>query len=646
MPPAAAQQAHAAFSALAPTSSANRIVMLCTALNKRDTPTWPLWKWLQIKATKGVTDFVMLAITTHESFIARIDGSEYTFKPLKPGLRTVDRRLLKEFFEEWHRPGHTFFVYGGHGMGDYLDFETEKQMLQIHELAALLGNKQYLGMLFDACLMSNLDTAYYLRNNTRYIGAAEGYMWEEDTWHVNHMFNPYAASVMCRFRNAAKIFSLIQDEYVRKSQRADFAVIDTLHVEALFNKVYSDAMMKHIYSRIRLRPMSEVQAMERIAADNKAAEERGGGGSAVLVETVAAMPPSAAVHQSAEEGQAPVESKAAVTPTASAQAPAASPSAGGLGSLPSHGTAHSLTPALASTQPIGASTPHKVSGRATSIQSPAQRTANAPPVTLASQPGPLARVAGAPPNPTQPWKHGKQWASVAPAPLVAAKKVVASGGAPPSDDGLSDTMGTSTVGGIAAPTETLSLNRGEEGSAAGADDKAGPGSDAPESRSLLGITETTAATTSSQVMEGWDLVTNRNHYHLPCSLMPTELEDNHVVDLFALIRHDAEARDLYGRVVLRHLGPAETDLYALPVHGMNFTFGVFNASSRPLPLTLPAFDVAAWVARQRVAAGATCTAGERIVTSDRELPAVEGSHGADSVSSSNSPDQSSPESLT
>lgn len=47
----------------------------------------------------------------------------------------------------------------------------------MHELASIMGNRRFEAVLFDACFMANLDCAYYLRHNTRYVGACEGYMW-------------------------------------------------------------------------------------------------------------------------------------------------------------------------------------------------------------------------------------------------------------------------------------------------------------------------------------------------------------------------------------------------------------------------------------------------------------------------------------
>lgn len=248
---------------------ANRIIMFCTALNPHDTPTWPLWKWLQLKATKGLTDFVMLAITSEESFIARIDGEECSYQPLKPSVREIDYNFMQQFFDDWYSPGNSFLVYGGHGVGDYLDLKKEKYQLPTHKLAAMLGDKQFLGILFDACLMANLDTAYYLRRNTRYIGAAEGYMWEEDTWHVNHIFNPYAASAMCRYKNPLRILTLIQEEYVRKSKAADFAVIDTQHVSELFHYVYEPSRLEQLYNMIDVVAPSGSAPPTTVIPDNR-----------------------------------------------------------------------------------------------------------------------------------------------------------------------------------------------------------------------------------------------------------------------------------------------------------------------------------------------------------------------------------------
>jgi hypothetical protein len=235
-----------------PAGRANRVIMVCTALNKDDTPMWPFWKWQQIKATRGVTDFVMLAVTRDESFIGRIDGSESYVKPLRKGLQNIDRKLLHGFLDEWHLPGKSYFVYGGHGVSDHLEFERS-HVLQMYELADIFGPKVFEAILFDACLMSSLDTAYFLRHNTRFIGAAEGYMWEEDTWHANHIFNGFAATAMSRHRDPLKVLNLIGDEYTRKSAMADFSVIDTTHAQQLWRHVQAHHMDR-IQSSVTVKP--------------------------------------------------------------------------------------------------------------------------------------------------------------------------------------------------------------------------------------------------------------------------------------------------------------------------------------------------------------------------------------------------------
>jgi hypothetical protein len=230
----------------------NRILMMCTALGEKDTPQWPFWKWQHIKATRGVTDFAMLAVTREDSFIATIKDGVASTRALRRSLKTVDRRLLSAFLDEHYAGPSSWFVYGGHGVSDLLEFDSDHRM-QVHELADTLGDRKFTGMLFDACLMSSLDTAYYLRNNTRYVGASEGYMWEEDTWAENHMFNPYSAALMARDGNGKRVLKLIGEEYTRKSSMADFTVIDTKYAAPLWNRVQTKHLAS-MHAQVKLRP--------------------------------------------------------------------------------------------------------------------------------------------------------------------------------------------------------------------------------------------------------------------------------------------------------------------------------------------------------------------------------------------------------
>jgi hypothetical protein len=229
----------------------NRILMLCAALEEGDTPQWPFWKWQHIKATRGVTEFAMLAVTSQDSFIATIQNGVPSTRSLKGGMKTIDQRLLKSFLDQYYTP-NSYFVYGGHGLSDLLEFNKDHRM-QVHELAECFGERKFLGVLFDACLMSSLDTAYHLRKNTPFIGASEGYMWEEDTWAENHMFNPYSASLMARDVDGFRVLRLIGEEYTRKSHMADYTVIDTSKAEALWDRVTTHHSPQ-MNASIRLKP--------------------------------------------------------------------------------------------------------------------------------------------------------------------------------------------------------------------------------------------------------------------------------------------------------------------------------------------------------------------------------------------------------
>ena len=238
----------------------NRILMVCTALGTGDTAAWPFWKLQQMKRVSAVTDFAMLAVTRDESFIARIDKGEATMKPLRRGLKTLDKKLLSSFLEDHYRPQRTYLVYGGHGMGDHLEFVDEAPVphkpngMQCWELAQLLGARKFQGILFDACLMASLDCAYYLRHNTRYIGAAEGYMWEDDTNHHNHIFSARTADIMSRYEMPARVFNEVLERYVSLSPHADFSVLDTTHAAELWSHVHEHHLPRIRDTEVELKP--------------------------------------------------------------------------------------------------------------------------------------------------------------------------------------------------------------------------------------------------------------------------------------------------------------------------------------------------------------------------------------------------------
>lgn len=245
-------------------SSRNKIVMMCAAIN--DVTSWPFWKYLQMKKVKGVTDLVMLAFNSEGgSFIGRIHGSDYSVRNYE-NVKGYHQPMLEEFLEKEHSEGRTYFVYGGHGMGDYLELEEHKQALQVHQLAAVMGKKQYEACLFDACFMSNLDCAYHLRKNTRWVGACEGYMWEEDVALDNHIFNTFTASAMSRFKDPKHNLEIIQRDFCNKSLRGDFAVLDTTHSEALLQFVEKH-VMQSVYDQATFIDAQQHEALQQAAED-------------------------------------------------------------------------------------------------------------------------------------------------------------------------------------------------------------------------------------------------------------------------------------------------------------------------------------------------------------------------------------------
>lgn len=209
----------------------NRIVMLCASIN--DVTNWPFWKFMQLRTIKGVTDLAMLAFTSDSgTFEGHIDGTEYTLRNFAK-VKSFRADLARDFLRKWHVPGSTYFVYGGHGMGDYLELEDSRCALHVHELAALMEDRTYEGVVFDACLMANLDAIHHLRRHTRFVGACEGYMWEEDVDLEKHVFNTYTASLMSRCKDPRRILQLIEQDFTRKGARGDFAVLDTAFARPL-----------------------------------------------------------------------------------------------------------------------------------------------------------------------------------------------------------------------------------------------------------------------------------------------------------------------------------------------------------------------------------------------------------------------------
>ncbi|CAD2222797.1 Clostripain family, putative [Angomonas deanei] len=238
--------------------------MLCTSVN--DVTAWPFWKLLQMKklnevsqADGGVRDLAMIAFNTNGgSFIARIEGKKYTFKNF-PKIKKYNKEMFLDFLEEYYIPNHEnenhqnkkkqYFVYGGHGMGDYLEFEQHKSSLQCHELADMFNhprapllsknntnNNKYFfdAILFDACFMGNLDSAYYLRHNTNYILASEGYVWEPDTALDHHILNNHAASLLSNNEHdTLDILLAIQKRYCENAARGDISILSTREVEKL-----------------------------------------------------------------------------------------------------------------------------------------------------------------------------------------------------------------------------------------------------------------------------------------------------------------------------------------------------------------------------------------------------------------------------
>ncbi|CAG9570207.1 PUF nine target 1 [Leishmania major strain Friedlin] len=240
----------------------NRLLVLCASIN--DVTAWPFWKFLQMKKIRGVTDMALLAFNSDGgSFEARIDGDKYQLKNYAK-VRGYQHDMFESFVHRWHDPGRSYFVYGGHGMGDYVELEQNRVSLQVHELADVFGTRVFEAVLFDACFMANIDCAYHLRHNTRYIGACEGYMWEPDTALDYHVFNTHNASAMSRFKDPLHILRVIQTDYCSKAPRGDFTIIDTTHIAALRQYV-QEHVMQRVYDRATFYSLPQRERLQQIA---------------------------------------------------------------------------------------------------------------------------------------------------------------------------------------------------------------------------------------------------------------------------------------------------------------------------------------------------------------------------------------------
>lgn len=227
----------------------NRVLLLCSSIN--DHTAWPYWKLLQMQRAAGTIDMSILAFNSKGgSFMARIEGEKYSIKHYSQ-VKGYKKDLLERFVDKWHDPGRSFFVYGGHGMGDYVDLEQGRVSLQVHELAKIVGKRQFQAMVFDACFMANLDCAFHLRHNTRYVGGCEGYMWEPDHISSRHILNQRTAAILCNASDPYQALGQVQRLYCRQSPFADFSVIDTTAVERL-RQFVEERVIPRMYERAAL----------------------------------------------------------------------------------------------------------------------------------------------------------------------------------------------------------------------------------------------------------------------------------------------------------------------------------------------------------------------------------------------------------
>jgi hypothetical protein len=252
----------------------NKVVLFFSSLTERTS--WPLWKLLQLRsaqAPKGL-DISMLAFThEHGCVEARLTKDPVTPDKPRPQpkleMNTVrppnlieghpdrfSRETLHDFLKRSYDPSKpTYFVYGGHGMGDYLDIEEGYRVLQVRELAEMMEGHRYEGMVFDSCCMANLDCAYYLKDRTNWIGACQGYLWEDDTNVGSHVLNARSIEYLSDPARSGKAntfdsFRQIQKEFCERTSLGDFSILEPnpAVMELLYNGVLS-RVLPHVYEK-------------------------------------------------------------------------------------------------------------------------------------------------------------------------------------------------------------------------------------------------------------------------------------------------------------------------------------------------------------------------------------------------------------
>ena len=257
----------------------NRLVVLFSSLREAaSTAQWPLWKLQQLFNASGVKDLALLSFTDDGAFEASVQNGVKSVVHF-PEVKQFSHPLTHSFLQRWHRPGETYFVYGGHGVGDYLEVAKNELALQVHQLSRLMGKNHYEGILFDACFMANIDAVYYLRKNTNYIGACQGYMWEENERLENHVLNTHSAEVLSSAPPGQAFEALmdIQKNFTTNNpERADLAVLDTTFAQPLYQLV-QDACVPQIYSTCRFDAPSQVEQQKALVSLDKLRRSGGGG---------------------------------------------------------------------------------------------------------------------------------------------------------------------------------------------------------------------------------------------------------------------------------------------------------------------------------------------------------------------------------
>lgn len=130
-------------------------------------------------------------------------------------IDAFDETRLLYFIKQRYPVGEVpapHLVFGCHGVGTALrvcrrviydeasgatiEEDTPACLYSIYALAALFRDFLFRTILFDACVMATVQCAAAFCDSTEWVGACEGYMWEEDKDAERHLLNSHSACAL------------------------------------------------------------------------------------------------------------------------------------------------------------------------------------------------------------------------------------------------------------------------------------------------------------------------------------------------------------------------------------------------------------------------------------------------------------------